>query len=120
MEQEYIIAHADKTVLRISGLKIHGMDTRQVEELLEKKLHTFVRVIGVTGEHVEMDVYNLPPEQIAQDEQGVIHTVALAEGITATDLAKITCNKKIVDVAYDQIPDRPISDCPRERWMKVR
>ena len=46
MEQEYIIAHADKTVLRISGLKIHGMDTRQVEELLEKKLHTFVRVIG--------------------------------------------------------------------------
>ena len=50
----------------------------------------------------------------------MIHTVALAEGITATDLAKITCNKKIVDVEYDQIPDRPISDCPRERWMKVR
>ena len=120
MEQQFIIAHADKTVLKISGLQVKGLNTRQLEELLEKRLHTFVRVIGVTGERVEMDVYNLDPEQIAQDEAGIIQTVALADGITASEVSAISCNKKIVEVDFDAIPEHPTADCPRERWIDFK
>lgn len=118
MEQEYIIVHADKTVLKISGLEIKGMSTQQVEETLSARLHATVRVIGVTGERIEMDVYNLEPEQIEKDEQGLIKSLALIEGITVTDLAKVICNEKIIDIDYKDIPETPFSDCPRERWIK--
>lgn len=118
MDQHFIIAHADKTVLKISGLRVNGLNTRRLEEILEEKLHTFVRVIGVTGDHVEMDVYNLEPEQIAKDECGLIQTISLVEGITASEVSAISCNKKIREVDFDAVPRLPASDCPRERWMK--
>ena len=56
MEHQYIIAHADKSVLKISGLTVKGLNTLQIEELLAAKLKTAVRVIGVTGESIEMDL----------------------------------------------------------------
>lgn len=117
MESQFIIAHVDKTVLRISGLEIKGMNTRQLEEILSHRLKSFARVIGVTGEHIEMDVYNLDPEKIQKDANGVIQAIALADGITLTDLTKVSCNEKIKDVAFSEIPEEHISDCPRERWI---
>lgn len=118
MDRQYIIAHADKSVLKISGLKVRGLNTRQLEELLGEKLQTFVRVIGVTGENIEMDVYGIDPEQVRRDEKGLLETVVLTEGITATDLARLTCSEKIVEVDFASIPDTPISACAQERWMK--
>lgn len=120
MDREYIIAHADKTVLKISGLKIKGMNTQQLEQILQEKLHAFVRVIGVTGERLEMDVYNVSPEQIQRDENGLIQAVALADGISLTDLSQIVYNERIVPVDYQSIPDEPVSDCPMERWLKLK
>ena len=81
MEHQYIIAHADKSVLKISGLTVKGLNTLQIEELLAAKLKTAVRVIGVTGESIEMDVYQIEPEKIRRDQKGIIEAVALAEGI---------------------------------------
>lgn len=118
MDQAYIIAYADKSVLKISGLKVKGLNTQQVEQLLEDKLHALVRVIGVTGDSIEMDVYDIPPEAVRKNADGVIQTLALAEGITATDMTKLLCSDKIVEVDYDSIPDQPISACARERWIK--
>ncbi len=118
MSHEYIIAHADKSVLKISGLEVKGLNTKQLEEILAEKLKTFVRVIGVTGDGVEMDVYDIEPDQVRKNEKGLIESIVLAEGITVTDLTKIVCSDKIVNVEYDSIPDEPISDCARERWMK--
>jgi len=118
MEHEYIIAHADKSVLKISGLEVKGLNTKQLEEILEKKLHTFVRVIGVTGENIEMDVYDIEPEQIRKNAEGIIKSMVLTEGITTTDLTKLSCSEKIVEVDYNSIPDEPLSACARERWMK--
>ena len=118
MEKEYIIAFADKSVLKISGLKVKGLNTQQVEKILSDKLHGLVRVIGVTGESVEMDVYDVAPEAVRRNADGVIEALALAEGITVTDMAKLLCSDKIVEVDYDSIPDQPISNCARERWMK--
>jgi hypothetical protein len=118
MQSEYVIAQADKTVLRISGLSVKGMNTHKLEQVLEGRLKSRVRVIGVTGDAVEMDIYGLAPEQIQEDEKGIIQALALADGITVTDLAKICDNRKIVDVGFDEIPAEPTSMCHRERWIK--
>ena len=40
MAEEYIIAYADKSVLKISGLSVKGMSTTQVEKVLQDKLQT--------------------------------------------------------------------------------
>ena len=82
-----IIAFADKTVFSIKGLEVKGLNTEQIEDALMKKLGTIVRVIGVTSDRIEMDVYGIEPEQILRDENDVIKAVACAEGITLTDLA---------------------------------
>ena len=60
MAETAVIVHADKTVMRITGLRVQGLDTRALEQLLAERLATAVRVIGVTGEAVEMDVYGAP------------------------------------------------------------
>lgn len=118
MGHEYIIANADKSVLKISGLEVKGLNTKQLEQILGEKLNTFVRVIGVTGENIEMDVYDIDPEQIRKNEKGLINSIVFTEGITVTELTKVSCSEKIVDVEFDSIPEKPISDCLRERWIK--
>ena len=120
MDHEYIIAHADKLVLKISGLEIKGLNTVELEKLLSDKLKSFVRVIGVTGENIEMDVYGIEPEQVRKNEKGLIESIALAEGITLTDITKMACSEKIVPVDYDEIPDEPTSDCAMERWIRKK
>ena len=118
MSQEYIIAYADKSVLKISGLSVKGMSTTQVEKIQQDKLKAIVRVIGVTGESIEMDVYDAEPDQIRKNADGVVEALALAEGITVSDLTKVSCSDKIVEVDWKDIPDEPRSDCARERWIK--
>lgn len=118
MERQYIIVHADKSVLKISGLAIKGLNTAQIENILGSRLKTSVRIIGVTGDALEMDVYNIDPEQIRRDEAGLIEAVSLAEGITLTDLTRMVCSEKIIDVDFDSIPDQPLSACAKERWTK--
>lgn len=118
MGHEYIIANADKSVLKISGLEVKGLNTKQLEQILSEKLNTFVRVIGVTGENIEMDVYDIDPEQVRKNEKGLINSIVFTEGITVTELTKVSCSEKIVEVAFDSIPVTPVSDCLRERWIK--
>ncbi len=120
MEHEYIIAHADKCVLKISGLKVKGLNTAQLEEILGNKLKAFVRVIGVTGDNIEMDVYDMEPEQIRKNEEGVIDTLAFIEGVTATEVAALSCSEKIIEVGFDEIPDDPGTECLMERWIHKR
>ncbi len=118
MERQYIIAHADKAVLKISGLQVKGLDAGQLETTLAEKLNTTVRVIGVTGDNIEMDVYGLEPDQIRYNESSIIEALSLSEGITATDLIMMSCSEKIVRVDWDNIP--PHTPCAAERWGPVR
>jgi hypothetical protein len=113
---DQIIAFADKTVFSIRGLKVKGLNTEQIEDILIRKFGTMVRVIGVTSDRIEMDVYGIEPEQILRDENDVIKAVACAEGITLTDLAKVEHAEKIVDVNYDDIKTPTGPYCARERW----
>lgn len=113
-----IIAFADKTVFSITGLSIKGLNTEQIEDILTEKMGALVRVIGVTSQRVEMDVYGISPAQILRDEHDVIKAVACAEGISLTDLAQVERAERIVEVDYNDVtaPGRPY--CARERWSK--
>lgn len=119
MDKQYIIAYADKTILKISGILVKGLNTRALEEMLMKRMNTLVRVIGVTGDDIEMDVYNIQPEQIRKNQQKLIEAVALIEGIKATELIEISCSNKIVEVDAKIFPVKNYHGCARERWMNI-
>lgn len=116
--QEYIIAAADKSILKISGIQVQGLNTRDLEQRLIQRLHTLVRVIGVTGDRIEMDVYGLEPEQIRRDKQQLINAVSLVEGVSATEVCTLAVSEKIVEVDIQQLPDKPYYGCARERWVQ--
>ena len=105
ISQEFIIAAADKSILKISGIHVRGLNTQDLERRLSERLHTLVRVIGVTGEQIEMDVYGIDPAQIRKDEKAVIQAISLVEGISAEDLCQISVSEKIIDVNIDDVPD---------------
>ncbi|MDL2258406.1 hypothetical protein LJC42_04555 [Eubacteriales bacterium OttesenSCG-928-K08] len=118
MDSQYVIAYADKSILKISGLKVRGLNTRALEQLLFKKLNTFVRVIGVTGEQIEMDAYNVSPETVRKNADGFIDAIALAEGVTVTELVSLSCSEAIREVDFNKIPSLPNEGCAKERWMQ--
>ncbi len=117
-KKTYVIAYADKTVLKISGLQVKGLDTRSLEELLTAKLNTIVRVIGVTGSSLDMDVYGIDPQQLLKDEEGIIAAVSLSQGITATEVAEIAEAKRIMEVGYSELEGKTQTACARERWIR--
>jgi hypothetical protein len=105
-------------VLKISGLRIKGLNARNLERKLAEKLQALVRVIGVTGEAIEMDVYDIPPELVTKNAKGLIEIISLTEGVSVTEVANLSCSDSVVEVDFDQIPERPISSCAKERWIK--
>lgn len=114
---ERIIAMADKTVLRISGLSVKGLNTQDIEDMLSEKLSAVTRVIGVSGEKIEMDLYGIDPQVISRDEDGIIKAVACIEGIELTELAMIEANERIIDVDIDKLPDFSGKFCSKDKWV---
>ena len=114
-----IIAYIDKTVVRIKGVNIKGLKPFELEKKLSEFIQRGIRVIGVTGESIEMDVYNVDPEAILKDESGIIKAISTVEGITATELTKIDSAKKIVEVNVDDIPKGQQYGCQKERWINL-
>ena len=97
----------------------HGLNTQDLERRRSERLHALVRVMGVTGEQIEMDVYGIDPAQIRKDEKAVIQAISLVEGISAEDLCQISVSEKIIDVNIDDVPDKPYHGCARERWIRA-
>jgi hypothetical protein len=104
-------------MLRISGIVVHGLNTEELEKLLTKELKSVARVIGVTGQSIDMDIYGLDEENIMRDEKNLIKAVALADGITLTDLASIACSGKTTAVNAANFPERS-GHCAGERWKR--
>ncbi|MDR1731676.1 MAG: hypothetical protein LBR61_06230 [Synergistaceae bacterium] len=115
--ETYIIAQADKQVLKISGLSVKGLDTRRLEAILSEKVGSVVRVIGVTGSSIEMDIYGVPDEQVLRNERGFVEALALAEGITISDLTAVTASRKIIPADFADMPPDRDAACAAERWM---
>lgn len=111
-----ILVQVDKTVVRVTGLKVTGLNTTQLEDILKDRLKSLIRVIGVTGDSLEMDVYGVEESDILRDEEGLIQAIATAEGITLSDLSKLSMVKKIQDVDFDNIPPYIANGCKAERW----
>ena len=109
----------DKTVIKITGLSVQGLNIGELEELLQAKLKSMVRIIGVSGDRIEMDVYGLEEKDILRDQDGIIRTVALARGIQVSDVTAMEQVHKIRTVPYDQIPVYTPGECRAERWLNV-
>ena len=117
MEDSRIIVQVDKTVVKITGVQIKGLNIQQVEALMKEKLKSAARVIGVTGSSIEMDVYGVEEEDIRKDGDGLIRAISVADGITLTDLAQISSVDKIKTVDVNEIPEYSETECMMERWL---
>jgi TRAP-type uncharacterized transport system substrate-binding protein len=116
-EPVQIIAYADKTILKIRNIDIKGLNTTELENILMSRLSTIVRVIGVTGSSIEMDIYKTAPEDIYKNAQGIITALSLTEGITAQNVVELSATQA-VDVDFDHLEIVEDISCARERWQK--
>ena len=119
MDDNKVIVQVDKTVIKITGLEIKGLNIQELEKILKDRLKSVVRVIGVTGSSVEMDIYGVEEADILQDGDGIIKAVAIAEGITITDVTKMMSVEKIKTVSADSLPEYHEGMCMKERWLDV-
>ena len=117
MDDSRIIVQVDKTVVKITGVNIKGLNIQQVEALMKERLQSVARVIGVTGSSIEMDVYGVEEEDILRDRDGLIKAISVADGITLTDLADIASVNKIKTVDIDAIPAYSRTQCMMDRWL---
>ncbi len=112
---ERVIVLADKTILRIRGISVAGLRPHELEVRLRAVLDTPVRVIGVTGESLDLDVYGMDPDAILRSEEDLITTVSLTDGIAAAEVIQIAAAERAVDVDADAVPESP-NGCRAERW----
>ena len=117
MEDSIGIVQVDITVVIITGIDVKGLNIQQLEALLKDKLKSIVRIIGVTGSSVEMDVYGIEEEDVLKEKDGVIKAVSLADGITLTDLAQISSVSKIKTIDFKDVPEYSEGQCMKERWL---
>lgn len=113
-----VIVYVDKTIVKITGIEVKGLKPFELEMTLKNLLGRSVRVIGVTAESIEMDVYGLSPESIYKNEEGIIKVISMVEGITAKDVMRIASAEKSVEVSVEELPKGEYYGCSRERWLK--
>jgi hypothetical protein len=109
-----IVIYAQKTVLRISGIAVRGLKPCELEELLSKKLDTMVRIIGVTGSSIEMDIYGIDPEALQKDRQGIVTAISMMQGVRVQDFLTMDFSR-MCEVTMDNLPP-PTAGCAKERW----
>lgn len=114
-----VIAYVDKTVVKIRGLKVKGLKAHELEEKIEKVIDSRIRVIGVTGNSIDMDVYGMDKEIVFENESGIIEAISMTEGITPLEVIEISSAEKIVEVDYKDIPKGKFSGCAKERWLNI-
>jgi hypothetical protein len=117
---EKVIVYSDKSMLKITGIKVKGLRPPELEAKLQEVFKRPVRLIGVTGDKVEMDVYGLDGEALLQKADGVVKAISFVEGITASNVVEIASSERSIEVDIEQARRRaqePVV-CGRERWLK--
>ena len=117
MDDSKVIVQVDKTVVKITGIDVKGLNIQEVEAIIKDKLKSVVRIIGVTGSSLEMDVYGIEEEDVLREKDGLIKAISIADGITLTDLAQISSVSKIKTVDVNDIPEYSEGQCMKERWL---
>lgn len=64
-----------------------------------------------------MDVYGVEEADILRDPQGLIKVIALADGITTSDVTQLDQVKKIRSVDINHVPAPTEKGCIGERWL---
>jgi len=120
LARERFIVYIDKTVVKIVGLKVENVNLTNLEKNLMLILKRPVRVIGVAGDKLEFDVYNLYPEQIYRNEHNIIEAIALSEGIKGCEVARIDKAEHVPEVSLSELILKPGEEdsCPSERWIR--
>ena len=111
-----ILVQVDKTVVQITGLNIKGLRLQDLEDVLKLRLGALVRIIGVTGKSIEMDVYGLDADAILKDRDGIIRAVALCDGITADDVVQMNV-EQIQSIDIDHLEPVEKIICMKQRWL---
>lgn len=114
-----VVVYVDKMVVRITGLDIKGFKPYELEERLEEIVKSRVRIIGVTDDSIDMDIYNLEETDIYRNEDGIIEAISLTEGITALEVIEISKAEKIREIDYENLPKSQTNGCLKERWFKL-
>lgn len=119
---EKVIVYTDKTMLKISGLRVKGLRPPDLEEKLQQIFQRPVRLIGVTCNQIEMDVYGLDNEVALTKTDGIVQAISFVEGITPDNIIEISCSGRSVEVDVEEIRRLAASSgqCGRERWIKTR
>ena len=117
MLEDKIVAYVDKTIVKITGLHIQGIKLVDLEKAVAKRIKCPVRVIGVSSESLEMDIYGLEPEAVLRDEKGLIRTISLIPGLTASDVSQIVTAEKAQEVSAEELAKRTRTSCPKENWV---
>lgn len=112
-----IIAYVDKTVVKITGIAVHGVKPRDLEAAVVARIGRPARVIGVSSNHIQMDIYGLEPEAVLQDEAGLITAISLVPGLTAKEVAGIAFAEKAREVSAEQLSGKPRMSCAKENWV---
>lgn len=117
--EDKIVAYVDKTIVKITGIRIQGIKPVDLEQAVAQKIGCPVRVIGVSSESIQMDIYGLEPEAVLRDEAGLIRTISLIPGLTATDVAQIATAEKAREISAEELAKRTRTSCPKENWVGV-
>lgn len=115
--EDKIVAYVDKTIVKITGIRIQGIKPIDLEKAVVKEIGCPVRVIGVSSESIKMDIYGLEPEAILRNEKGLIQTISLIPGLTASDVAQIVTAEKAREISAAELVKRTRTSCPKENWV---
>lgn len=115
--EDKIVAYIDKTIVKITGIRIQGIKPVDLEKAVAEKLGCPVRVIGVSSHSLQMDIYGLEPESVLRDEKGLIRIISLIPGLTASDVAQIVTAEKAREVSAEELAKKPRASCPKENWV---
>ena len=92
MNKDFLSGKGCESVVRLTGIKVCGLDICQLENILMERQTCMVRVIAVTSQSIEMRMYDMDSERL----KDIVAAMALAEGIIVLDPAEISSVEKYV------------------------
>ncbi len=114
--EDKIIAYVDKTIVKITGIQVRGMKPAELEKQVTAAIGCPVRVIGVSSQSIQMDIYGLEPEAVMRNEQGFLQAVSLVPGLTASNIMQIATAERAREVSATELAKRTRTSCPKENW----
>ena len=120
-ENSKVIVYADKNMISISGISVKGLNTTQIEEMLTESIGQNTRIIGVTTENIEMDIYGAADYKLEDIAGKLLKVISLTDEITCSDIVSIASNGKLLEVDYKNIPSAEVGGgCVGERWIRFK